>query len=196
MKAIYTGSFNPITIGHLIVAQTILNELDIEEIIFVPVSDNYNKKGLNNKVTAEDRCNMIKLSINDNERLSLNTIEVDKIDRQLKTIETLELLKDKEDLFLIIGSDNLPYISGWYRGEDILSKFKLIVVERGEESIDDIISNNVILSKYKENIYPIKTVNTSISSSLVRNNIIKNKSIKYLVNENIIDYIKENNLYK
>ena len=93
MNIVYCGSFNPITMAHLLMAQTTLNLLKADRIIFVPASSLYSKAGL---IDDEERVKIINLAIEDNDRFVCSDIEIQyarENKRQLKTLETLNLLK-------------------------------------------------------------------------------------------------------
>ena len=121
-------------------------------------------------------------------------------DKSLPTIETLEKTQqqfpDKQICFLT-GSDNLKEIHTWDRAEDIVSKYKLIIMERGRDNIEDIIENNSILLKNKQNIMRLnQEIRSNCSSTYIRNQLKNEKSIKYLVPEEVIEYIEKYKLYR
>lgn len=191
MKTVYVGVFNPVTNAHVEIAEAALKYSD--EVIFVPVSDRYFKETLN--CSSTHRLNMLKLALH-NEKFRISRIEIDS-DHQNKTIETLNRLKElyHEDLILLIGGDNLKTFSKWFRPEEILQNYKLLVVSR-EESLDQIIKNDELLSKYEDRIIKIDDFDLDISSNLVRNNIINGLDTDSLIPFQVEQYIKENNLYK
>lgn len=192
------GSYNPIGIHHLIIGQTIINDLQLKKIIYVPVSDKYEKKCLKENVTELHRIEMLKLAIKSNDKFELNLVEIINKEKQLKTIDTLQILSKQysSNVALIIGSDNLIELPTWYKAETLLKKYKIIVVSRGTNNIQMIINSNRILKHYKNSITEVNVVNTDISSTLIRNNIKNNKSIDYLTPPEVIEYIYENSLYK
>lgn len=194
--AIFGGSFNPPLNSHFLLAEQIYNELEnVEKVIFLPVSSKYAKSGL---LSNEHRYNMIKLITDKNEHFELSDIELIQ-EEQLNTIETLELLQKEYPnniLYFVIGTDNLKEISTWNKSEELVSKFKILVLERGNDKFDEIINNDNFLVKYKESFVLLKeNIRTNLSSTFVRKSIKEGKSIKYLIPDEILKYIKDNNLY-
>lgn len=194
--AIFGGSFNPPLNSHFLLAEQIYNELEnIEKVIFLPVSSKYKKNGL---LSNEHRYNMLKLVIDKDEHFELSDIEM-KQEEQLNTFETLELLqKDYPNnvLYFVIGTDNLKEISTWKTAEELASNFKILVLERGNDDFEKIMNNDEFLIKYKNSFILLKeTIKTNLSSTLVRKNLKEGKSIKYLIPDEVLQYIKNNNLY-
>ena len=190
MKVSYIGTFNPITYGHLLIAETVYNKLSAN-VLFVPTSDLYVKDSL--RTLANHRIKMIELSIKDNEHCSLDEVEIDsanKYQRQLKTIETLFALKDKyqEDIALLIGTDNFNTLDDWYQIEELINNFKIVVYPRLGYEID--LSKHKLYQKYPEQFIVLDTdLVTNISSTLIRNNFKEEKSNKYLLKDEVIKYI-------
>lgn len=194
--AIFGGSFNPPLNSHFSLAEQILNEYEnIEKVIFVPVSSKYNKKGL---LENQHRYNMLKIVCDKNDEFEVSDIELIQ-ENQLHTLETLELLQEKYlnyELYFTIGTDNLRDIPNWGEVETLLSKFKILVIERDEDVMDEIIENDNFLKQYKDSFIKVKeNIRSNISSTFVREKIKRGKSIRYLTPDEVYYYIKENNLY-
>ena len=194
--ALFCGSFNPPLFSHFSLAQQLLNsDNNIEKIIFVPVSNKYKKDDL---ISDEHRFNMINLVCKNNSRFEVSDIEFN-TPRQPYTFETLQAIQKiypNHEIRLIIGTDNLSKLDTWYKIEQLLSSFKVYVLARDEDNIDEIINNHNLLSKYycsfiKSNI----SIRTNLSSTFIRNEIKNNNSVRYLLPDEIIEYIKNNNLY-
>jgi len=193
---VFGGCFNPPLNSHFSLAEQIVNEYQqIEKIIFVPVNEKYNKDNL---IKNEHRYNMLKLVCDKNEKFDVSKIEMDSI-RPLYTIETLEIFKEmypKHEIAFTIGSDNLKELHTWKESDKLVKEFKIYVLRRDEDNIDSIINKNDLLKENKEVF--IKTKNniiTNLSSSYIRERIKNNKSIRYLLPEEIINYIEKNKLY-
>ena len=194
--ALFCGSFNPPLFSHFSLAEQLLNsDKNIEKIIFVPVSNKYNKEGL---ISDEHRFNMLNLVCEKNPKFEVSDIEFNS-SRQPYTFETLQAMQKvypKHEIRLIIGTDNLSKLDTWYEIEQLLNNFKIFVLARDEDNIEQIISQHNLLSKYsssfiKANIF----IRTNLSSSFVRNEIKKGHSVRYLLPNAVIEYIKKNNLY-
>ena len=135
LLAIFGGSFNPPLNSHFSLAQQIVNEYEnIEKVLFVPVNSKYQKKGL---LENEHRYNMLKLVCDKNTDFLVSDIEI-KQDRQLYTIETLVLLQKEypdNKICFTIGTDNLKEISKWWCAKELVSTYKILVLERDEDNM-------------------------------------------------------------
>lgn len=176
---IYIGSFNPVHIGHVKVINYLLDNNYVDKILIVPTLNYWDKKDL---IDIHDRIKMLKF-------FETDKIKIDEEHNHLiYTYELLEELKKKYDdeLYLIIGADNILHFEEWKNYEKLLD-YPIIVMNR----------NNIDISKYVKkypknhfiiiNDYPY----IEISSSLLRNSL----DSKYL-DKKVLDYIKKNNLYR
>ena len=194
--ALFCGSFNPPLFSHFSLAEQLLNsDNNIEKIIFVPVSNKYHKNEL---ILDEHRFNMLNLACKKNPKFEVSDIELNS-SRQPYTFETLQAMQKKYpeyEIRLIIGTDNLSKLDTWYEIEQLLNSFKVFVLARDEDNIEEIINNHNLLSKYYDSFVKANiSIRTNLSSTFVRNEIKKNNSVKYLLPDEIIEYIKNNNLY-
>ncbi len=194
--AVFGGSFNPPLNSHFSIAEQIINEYDnIEKVIFVPVNSKYGKEGL---LSNDHRYNMLKLVCDKNENFILSSIELNQ-NRQLYTLETLEIIQKQYSdniIYFILGTDNLKELSTWNNPEKLVSKFKILVLERDKDNMEKIIEEDDFLKKHKNSFIKVnENIRSNISSSFVRNKIKTGKSIRYLVPDEIYFYIKENNLF-
>ena len=194
--ALFCGSFNPPLFSHLSLAEQLLNsDENIEKIIFVPVSNKYNKEGL---ISDEHRLNMLNLVCEKNPRFEVSNIEFN-TPRQPYTFETMQTMQNiypENEIRLIIGTDNLSQLDTWYEIEQLLNRFKVFVLARDEDDIENIIYNHNLLSKYSSSFIKSNiSIRTNLSSSFVRNEIKNKNSVKYLLPDEVIEYIKNNNLY-
>ena len=194
---VFGGSFNPPLNSHFSLAEQIVNEYEqVEKVIFVPVNNLYEKENL---LGNEHRYNMLKLVIDKNPNFELSRVELDS-KRPLYTIETLLILKDKYpqyDILFTIGSDNLKQLDSWKKVEELVTKFKILVLERDEDDMDKIIQSNDFLKAHKDSFIKVKNnVRSNLSSTFVRNKIKEGKSIRYLTPDEVVNYMKENNLFE
>ncbi|MCI9177140.1 MAG: nicotinate (nicotinamide) nucleotide adenylyltransferase [Clostridia bacterium] len=194
---IFVGCFNPPHNTHFAIAEQILNQYkEVEKILFIPVNSKYKKAGL---IENEHRYNMLELVCSQNEKFEISKIEIES-NRALFTIETLEKLQqeyDEYEIGVMIGSDNLKELDTWHRAEDLVKRFKIYVLERAHDNIQEIIGESKLLEKNKKNIIKVSNAITSnLSSTFIRNSIKQGKSIQYLVLDEVIQYIKKNQLYQ
>lgn len=194
--ALFCGSFNPPLFSHFSLAEQLLNnDNNIEKIVFVPVSNKYNKNGL---IADEHRFNMLNLVCEKNLKFKVSDIEFNS-PRQPYTFETLQAMQKnypENEIRLIIGTDNLRELDTWYEIEQLLNKFKVIVLARDEDNIEEIINNHELLSKYSSSFIRANiSIRTNLSSTFVRSEIKNKNSVKYLLPDEVINYIEKNNLY-
>lgn len=193
---IFGGTFNPPTRAHLDIATEALYYLDAEKVLFVPVSDLYKKDDVE---ISYHRVNMLNLAIGNFRRLEIDFTEVDAV-KLTYTYETVEKIKSQyqdKELFLLIGADNLEDFKNWKNQRSIMENCSLLVVNRNNSSIDEIIESNEILTEFKDKIIEAPIEEIEISSTEVRNRIASGEleGLENLVDKEVIDYIIENKLY-
>ena len=193
---IFGGTFNPPTRAHLDIATEALYYLDAEKVLFVPVSDLYKKDDVE---ISYHRVNMLNLAIGNFRRLEIDFTEVDAV-KLTYTYETVEKIKSRyqdKELFLLIGADNLEDFKNWKNQRSIMENCSLLVVNRNNSSIDEIIESNEILTEFKDKIIEAPIEEIEISSTEVRNRIASGEleGLENLVDKEVIDYIVENKLY-
>jgi len=184
--AVFGGAFNPPTIAHINLAKQVLDKVNgIEKIIFVPVSTKYNKNNLESNI---DRFNMLKKICASYKNFEVSNIELES-NRQLYTIETLEILQEQNPnskICFITGTDNLKELPTWHKIEKLLQEFKIIVLERENDNIDEIIENESMLRKYKESFIKVNNLKKiHLSSTEIREKIENKEDITNLVPEEI-----------
>lgn len=195
---VFGGAFNPPLNSHFSLAEQIVNEYEnVQKIIFVPVNAKYKKAEA--LLSNEHRYNMLKMVCDKNNHFEIATVELDS-DRPLYTIETLNILQEKYpeyEILFMTGTDNLKEFETWYNVNEIVAKFKVLVLERDKDCMDDIIVSNPFLNANKHAFIKLKeNIRTNLSSTLVREKIRQGKSIRYLTPDDIYEYIKENKLYE
>ncbi len=196
--AVYGGSFNPPINSHIILAKQIMENCKIiEKLIFVPVSTKYQKLDL-----ADDnhRYNMLKLICENEDKLEVSDIEL-KQNKQLYTIETLDYFKQQYgqdyDIYFIMGTDNLKELETWNNPERLLKDYKIIVLERSDDKLEEIISMNSFLNNNKESLIKIEGISKiDLSSSFIRDRIQNGESVEEYMPKKVLEYIKTNELYK
>lgn len=148
---------------------------------------------------AEYRYEILKIVCDITENFEVSRIEIDS-DKQLFTFQTLDLLSKEYsdyDIYLVIGSDNLKSFYTWREYEYILQNYKVIVFFRNNDTLEEIITKNKYLSKYRNNIlFSVSNEFSNISSTQIRNNIKEGKEFKHLIPKEAYDYIILNNRYK
>lgn len=186
---LYFGSFNPVHIGHLIIANYVLNETDLDKIWFVVSPQNpfkQNKSLLN----EYDRLHLMRTAIEDDPRMKASDIEF-YLPKPSYTINTLTYLKEKypeQDFYLIMGSDSFQNIDKWKNYEMIINNYKLYVYQRKGFDLKN--SNN------SETIKLLDAPLLEISATNIRQLVKQGKSIRYMVPEKIREEIEGNLFFK
>ncbi|KAM3302617.1 nicotinamide/nicotinic acid mononucleotide adenylyltransferase isoform X3 [Capsicum chacoense] len=209
-----TGSFNPPTYMHLRCFELARDALTSEGFCVIggymsPVNDAYKKKSL---ISAEHRVAMCELACKSSEFVMTDPWEAgqDSYQRTLAVLSRIKTavgdgsLASTEDVkvMLVCGSDLLESFStpGVWIPEQVRAicrDFGLVCVRRGGQDVEKIIPNDDILNAYKRNIRVVdEVVPNGISSTGLRDCISKGLSVKYLTADEVIDYIKQHNLYK
>ena len=186
---LFFGSFNPIHIGHMALANYMAEFTDMDQVWFV-ISPHNPLKQKTSLLNQNQRLYMVNVAIEDDERFKSSTIEFD-LPQPSYTINTLVHLKEKypkHKFSLIIGQDNLENFHKWKNYEEILKKYKLYVYPRpGAMKTDLEIHPNVIMTE---------APHIEISSTFIRDAIKKKKDIRHVLPEKAWKYIDEMNLYK
>lgn len=192
----FGGAFNPPTNSHFSLAEQIYTEYEeVDKIIFIPVADCYPKEDL---LPAVHRVEMLRRVCKKNGHFEVSTIETD-AKRLLETIETLKEIQRKHpdhEIWFTMGSDNLKLVPSWKNYKELISTFNFLVLERDDDIMEHIIDASEKLKKYREHFIKVKeTVRSNCNSTLLRNKIRRNKSIRYLVPDEVYEYVKEKGLY-
>ncbi len=179
---LFFGSFNPVHVGHLIIANSMACNTDLEQVWLVVSPHNPFKK--NKSLLHEfDRFDMVRMAIDDNPKLRVSDVEFH-LPRPSYTIHTLTYLQEKfpqHTFRLIIGEDNLDQFHNWMNYEKILDYYGLYVYPR---------PNSVRNAIYEHpNVQFVPAPLLDISATYIRQCIRERKSIKYLVPERVEEMI-------
>lgn len=193
------GTFNPPHIGHFIIAETVRQEISLDKIIFIPTG-RIGYKDSSNVASAEHRCNMLNMVIHENPAFELSDIEIKNSRNYSYTANTLLALKDinkNRDYYFIVGADSLDYMDDWYKPEIIFSNCRVVCANRPGISALRLKSKKEKLEReFGADITFVDIPQVGISSSLIRNRVAEGKSIKYLTDARIEEYILLNGLYR
>jgi nicotinate-nucleotide adenylyltransferase len=185
---LYFGSFNPIHVGHLIIANQILNETEIHKIWFIVSPQNPLKK--EQKLLDEyQRLHLARLAVEDDKRMKASDIEFH-LPKPSFTINTLAYLEEKyptHQFIIIMGSDSFQNIHKWKNFQTIIKNYSIIVYKRPGFEIDNIVNA-------KLNI--IDSPLLQISATKIRELIKEGKSIRYMVPDKVLEEIERGNYYR
>lgn len=187
--ALFFGSFNPIHVGHLIIANTMQQQEGIDEVWFV-VSPQNPLKERATLLADHHRMQMVRRAIEDNYRLRACDIEMH-LPVPSYTVVTLAALAEKypdREFCLIMGSDNLANLHRWRNYEYILENYKIYVYPRpGSERC---------ASREHPNVTMVDVPMIDISSSYIREQIAARKDVRYLLTEPVYKYLTEMHFYE
>jgi len=185
------GTFDPIHVAHLIVAEQVADQLGLTRVIFVPSARPPHKP--NGDVTpVGHRLEMVRLAIDGNDRLELSDLEAKRPEPSY-TIDTImqfrRELGGEERLHFIMGADSLTQFFTWKEPLRLLSACEFVVVPRPGVSLDD------GDDRIRERAAVLDTPLIEVSSSDIRDRVRSGRSIRYLVPRTVETYILEKNLY-
>lgn len=187
---IFSGSFNPIHIGHLILANYIAEFTEIDEVWLLVSPQNPFK--VNDNLPDENiRLEMVKLAVEDYPKIKASSFEFS-LPRPSYTVNTLAALKKEypeNEFVLIVGADNWCVFENWKNSDEIVEKYKLKVYPRQGYRI-------AIPSKMKKNVEAVDSPIIEISSTFIRENIRAGKNMRSFLPDKIYDYIIEKKLYQ
>jgi nicotinate-nucleotide adenylyltransferase len=185
---LYFGSFNPIHTGHLVIANHLLNETDIEKIWFVVSPQNPFKKK-DNLLNEYHRLQLVRLATEDDTRMKASDIEFG-LPQPSYTINTLVFLKEKypqHRFCIIMGSDSYQNIGKWKNAELILKDYELFIYQRpGFDTKGPV----------PKNIHVLQAPSIFISATEIRGLIRRGKSARYLVPDKVLEEIGRGGYYK
>ena len=185
---LYFGSFNPIHIGHLIVANHIVENTEVDKIWFV-VSPHNPLKDAHSLLNEYHRLHLVELAIEDDTRFRASNVEFH-LPKPSFTIDTLTYLVEKfplEKFSVILGSDSFQNIHRWKNFENLVAHYSFIVYNRPGFDIKE---------THGADITVMAAPLLQISSTYVRQQIKTGKSVRYLLPEPVFRYVEDNRYYK
>lgn len=180
------GTFNPPHLGHLIIAEQVRNQLDLEKIHFLPSAEppHKNKKAT---IDASHRLAMLKEAVTDNSRFAIEEAELKRGGKSF-TYDTIVALKKNNpdvDYYFIIGADMVQDLKNWYKIDELVKLVQFVAVNRPYYSLETTYS-----------VIGVDVPNIDISSTLIRQKVKNDCSIRYLVPTEVENYIESKGLYK
>ena len=188
---LFFGSFNPIHVGHLIIAQHMLQkDLDRVWLVVSPHNPLKEKKSL---LPTHHRIYMANLAVEDNAAIQVSDIET-KLDQPSYTVNTLAHLREKYpsyEFVLLMGEDNLATFHKWKNPEEILKHHEIYVYARTNESF---VNRTGYFAHSRIKLEPTPLLD--VSSTFIREQIKAGKDVRYLLTEPVYKYVNEMNFYK
>ncbi len=191
------GTFDPIHIGHLIVAEEVRVRLNLAEVLFVPAGQPWLKP--NSPVSAaEHRVQMVRLAIVDKPHFKLSTMEIERAGPTY-TVDTIAELKGQlgagDELFFILGWDSLAELPQWHEPSRLIKMCHLVAVPRPGYPVPDLKSLEALIPGLSKSTILLDTQEIDISASGIRSRLARGLSVRHLVPEPVEKYIRQHKLY-
>ena len=180
---IYGGTFDPIHHAHLILAREALEQLELDEVIFVPAARSPHKPG-GHTTPAAVRLEMLQAALAGEKYFSIDERELSRPPPSfaIDTIEDFARSHTGRKIFYLIGSDNLPRLHTWHRVDDLRKLVEFVVLDRGHGATD---------LSFRTIRRPLE-----ISATEIRKRVAEGRSIRYLVPPVVEEIIRWHNLYQ
>lgn len=184
------GTFDPVHMGHLLLAEAAREELGLEKVLFVPAGHQWRKEQVDRDIApAEHRLAMVRLAIEGNEAFEASAVEIER-EGPSYTVETLEALRAEmpgAQFWFVVGADALADMPHWHEAERIFELATVCVAGRPGEDEGG--------ATFGERVTWLKMPQVEISSTDIRERVSAGKSIRYMAPELVLDYIREQRLY-
>lgn len=187
---LFFGSFNPVHVGHMIIANFMATQTDLDE-VWIVVSPQNPLKQKNSLANDYDRLHLVRLAIGDNPKLRASDIEFG-LPKPSYTVDTLTHLREKHPAYqfvLIMGGDNLAGLYRWKNYELLLRDYEIFVYRRPEAEIPPELEQHPAVCFFEAPLM-------HISASYIRQAIQAGHSVQYLVTEPVYAYLENNRLYR
>ena len=193
------GTFDPIHMGHLIIAEEVRTRLDLDEVLLVPAGQPWLKLNNANAISPpEHRVEMVRLAIADEPAFKLSTMEIDRPGPSY-TVDTIAELRNQigvgDKLFFILGWDNLNQLPRWRQPSRLVKLCRLVPLRRVGFTSPDLDSLEAAIPGLAKSLVILDTPQIEISSSGIRQRVARGLSIHQLVPEPVERYITEHKLY-
>lgn len=190
------GTFDPVHMGHLFVANEVLNIYGLDEIIFIPAGNPPHKRGT--AACSYDRYIMTQLATLSNDRFTVSDIEIKKEEKSytLKTMLEFKQIYPKAEFYFITGTDAVIDLPSWHNPGELLKICRFIAVLRPGNSLEDAKTKiEEINRKYNGHIELYQAPMLQISSTDIRSRFKNGMSARYLLPESVEQYILKHRLY-
>lgn len=206
LVGIFGGTFDPVHYGHSLTIAELLNTIPFEKILVIPNSLPPHRE--NSQASFSHRYKMTSLAFRDIEKTVVDNRENLRTgpSHAIETVKQIITEEGKTKVILIVGSDSFDGIHSWYKWRELISLVDFLILKRLDmplsknKNVQDLISptrfsEDLLLDRKAKSIFEIEMTPLRISSSLIRENIAKGKSIDNLINPLVKDYLKKHGLY-
>jgi len=191
------GTFDPIHNGHIIVAEEVRARLNLAEVLFVPAGQPWLKEA-RPILAAEHRVQMVRLAIADKPCWKLAAMEVGRPGPSY-TVDTITELQAQlgtgDELFFILGWDNLAQLPQWREPSRLIEMCRLVAVPRPGYSLPDLNSLEAVIPGLSRRLILLEEPEIDIDATEIRDRVAQGLPISHLVPEPVDDYIRQHKLY-
>ena len=194
---IFGGTFNPLHTGHLVVIESVRDQLHFDKIVFIPSANPPNKRDAI-LAPASKRLEMAQLAVAGNEHFEISDIEIRRegLSYTVDTVRELTALYPRDTLSLIMGSDNLLEFQTWKSPEEIISMVDITVMSRPGTAHQTPMIGKGLKQDYARLATFVSVPQIGISGTDIRRRVKLRRSIRYLVPVQVEEYIYHSNLYR
>jgi nicotinate-nucleotide adenylyltransferase len=194
---IFGGTFDPVHLGHMVIAEQVMGELGLARVVFVPGGIPPHKEASSVRASAEDRFDMVEAAVEGNERFSVDRVEVD-AGRPMYSVETVQILKERspgDEWFFITGADEVSNLLAWKDPDRLLEEVVMVAATRPGYDLSKLQHLEAGLRNF-DRIFPVECTRVDVSATGIRRRILQGKSVRYLVPEGVYRIIKDRSLYQ
>lgn len=192
------GTFNPIHMGHLLLAEWVQDEMGLDEIWLIPNAVSY-MKSEQKAAPAVDRLRMAELAAEENYHFKCLDMEIRRggYTYSYETMEELVETYPSDEFYFIVGADCLFTLESWKCPERILRCCKIVAAVRDEASMEEMkMKKEELERRFGGEILLFSFARLSVSSTEIRERLSHGKSVRYMVPDNVLAYIQEKGLYR
>ena len=194
---IFGGTFDPVHVGHMVIAEQVMVELALDHVMFVPGGIPPHKEASSVRATAEDRFAMVEAAVAQNERFSADRVEVD-AGRAMHSVETVEILKRRApdyEWFFVTGADEVSNLLSWREPDRLLEEVVMVAATRPGYDLSKLDHLEAGLRNF-DRIFPVECTRIDVSATGIRRRMLQGKSVRYLVPEAVREIITRRRLYE
>lgn len=192
---IYGGTFDPIHYGHLLLAERCREELQLDEVWFIPAGTPPHKQG---RVTtpARARADMVEFAVSGFPEFKVSRIEMERggPSYTVQTLEQLHIADPSRELFLLMGADSLAELATWKDPARILELSQVVAVNRAGE-VPNLLSVHALLEQTDRSVQIVDMPAMGVSASEIRTRVAHGQSIRFLTPRPVEMYIRQHKLY-
>jgi nicotinate-nucleotide adenylyltransferase len=194
---IFGGTFDPVHQGHMVIAEQVMGELNLDRVVFVPAGIPPHKEASSVRASAEDRFDMVAAAVEGNQRFGVDRVEID-AGRPMHSVETVRILKGRApdgEWFFITGADEVSNLLAWKDPDRLLEEVVMIAATRPGYDLSRLDHLEAGLRNF-DRIFPVECTRVDVSATGIRRRILQRKSVRYLVPEGVYQIIRDRRLYE